>query len=260
MPSLGRDLSVPRTWFVTVRLLECCAIALLVVAVLELWGSYRSSAQSATYSVDGTPVVDPSVMQRITAFALFSGIFRSPIALMMAAVVLLAGVAVLHRNESVSNAGVLRWELLVGVGLTLLLLLPLLVAPVVAMFGDDPFASQSGDPTVVSGYTGPGLLEQVIAATAWPLATLAVLSVTGLWWLRLPNEFEEPAEDEAARLARNERQERARALRRPAPTAEVDDIVLEGVEYIEPVERLEPRVVHGDGSTSSGYDDYFKRF
>jgi hypothetical protein len=36
--------------------------------------------------------------------------------------------------------------------------------------------------------------------------------------------------------------------------------VLEGVEYIEPVERLKPRVVHGDGSTSSGYDDYFKRF
>jgi hypothetical protein len=197
-------------------------------------------------------------MQRIMAFALFGGVFRSPVALMLAALVLLAGIAVLHRIESVSNAGLLRWELLVGISLSLLALLPLLLAPVVAMFGDDPF--QSNDPGVVSGYAGPGLMEQAIAALAWPLATLAVVAIAGLWWLRLPDEFEEPAEDEAARLAKRERAERSRGLRRPAPAADVDDIVLDGVEYIEPVERLEPRVVRGDGSTTSGYDDYFKRF
>jgi hypothetical protein len=257
MPSLGRELSAPRTWFVTVRLLEGCVAALLLVAALEIWTVYESSSQSA-YRADGSMVTNPSLMQRITAFVLFGGVFRSPIALMMAVLVLLACIAVLHRVKPVSNAGVLRWELLVGLGLTMVLLLPLLVTPIVALFGDNPF--QSNDPSVISGYQGPGLIEQVIAATAWPVAVLAVLAVGGLWWIRLPAEFEEPAEEEAARQAKAERAERARTMRRPVPTADVDDIVLEGVEYIEPVERLEPRVVRGDGSTTSGYDDYFKRF
>jgi hypothetical protein len=144
---------------------------------------------------------------------------------------------------------------LAGLGLTGLLLLPLLVSPVLAMFGDDPFSSN--DPSVVSGYTGPGLIEQSLAALAWPLAVLSVLAICGLWWVRLPREFEQSAEEEAARAARAER---SRRPRRPIPSADLDDIVLDGVEYIEPVERFEPRAVRGDGSTTSGYDDYFKRF
>jgi hypothetical protein len=254
MPSLGRDLSAPRTWFVTVRLLECCAAALLVVAALEMWAAFQSSGQVGAVQSDGSPVTSPTLMQRVTAFALFGGVFRSPIALTIAGIALLCGIAVLYRVESVSNAPLLRWELLVGLGLTALFLLPLLVAPVLAMFGDDPFTSS--EPGVVSGYAGPGLLEQSVSALAWPVAVMALLAICGLWWMRLPTEFEEPAEDEAARLARAERLKR----RRPAPTAEVDDIVLDGVEYIEPVERLEPRTLRGDGSTTSGYDDYFKRF
>jgi hypothetical protein len=255
MPSLGRDLSTPRTWFVTVRLLECSAAAMLVVAGFEMWGAFQSSAQAGSLQSDGTPVTTPSIMQRITAFALFGGVFRSPMALLFAAIAVLAGVAVLHKVESVSNAVLLRWELLAGIGLTFALLLPLLISPALAMFGDDPFASS--EPGVVSGYSGPGLVEQSLAALAWPLAVLAVLAICGLWWVRLPTEFQEPAEDEAARLARAER---ARRVRRPVPSADLDDIVLDGVEYIEPVERLEPRAVRGDGSTTSGYDDYFKRF
>ena len=46
----------------------------------------------------------------------------------------------------------------------------------------------------------------------------------------------------------------------PAPDANVDDLTLDGVELIEPVERLHPRDGVGDGSTGSGYDDYFRRF
>jgi hypothetical protein len=234
--------------------LEACAAALLVGAVLEVWAGFQSTSQAGAFS-DGAPVGAPTLMQRIVAFALFGGQLRSPFAVMGAAAMLVAGVAVLHRAQPVSNAGVLRWELLVGWFVTLVVLLPTLVAPVVALFGDDPFTSN--EPGVVSGYTGPGFVEQLIGALAYPVAALAVLVLAGLWWLRLPADFEESAEDEAARVARAQR---PRRMRRPAPLADVDDIVLDGVEYIEPVERLEPRAVRGDGSTTSGYDDYFKRF
>jgi hypothetical protein len=49
---------------------------------------------------------------------------------------------------------------------------------------------------------------------------------------------------------------------RPAPAqdANIDDLTLDGVELIEPVERLQPRGGSDDGSTASGYDDYFRRF
>jgi hypothetical protein len=38
-----------------------------------------------------------------------------------------------------------------------------------------------------------------------------------------------------------------------------DSIVLDGAEVVEAVLR-EPGSAHGDGSTTSGYDEYFKRF
>jgi hypothetical protein len=91
-----------------------------------------------------------------------------------------------------------------------------------------------------------------------------------LWWLRLPAEFDD--EDGEDRLdeagpaaAEGDSAPRPRPRRSwrpaPAPDANLDDIVLDGVEQIEPVERLHPRETGGgDGSTSSGYDDYFRRF
>jgi hypothetical protein len=169
-------------------------------------------------------------------------------------------VAVLHLASPVSNARLLRWELLVGWGVAAMFVLLRVVSTAVAMFGDDP--TRPDDPNIVTyGYRGPSLLEQGAAILVWPLAAGAVLSAAALWWLRLPAEFEEPEDDRAERDARRLAAERRTPTRRHAPAGDLDDIVLEGVEEIAPVERLEPRLGPvGDGSTRSGYDDYFRRF
>jgi hypothetical protein len=102
-----------------------------------------------------------------------------------------------------------------------------------------------------------------------PVTALLLLAVAALWWLQLPAEFDEEV-DPAVAAARAEAdgdttssrpRPRARRSWRPAPAqdANVDDIALEGVELIEPVERLRPRE-GGSGATSSGYEDYLRRF
>lgn len=262
MPSLGRELSVPRTWFLSVRLVELAVVALLVGAGLEMWQAFQASSQGlGPYSGDPTLGADPvSLMQRLMAFAFFGGIFQGPVLLLLAACLLVAAVGVLHLAKPVSNAGLLRWELLVGWSAVALLVLVRVLTTAVAMFGHDPNRSQ--DPNVVYGYQGPSLVAQGVAILVWPVAAGAVLTVAALWWLRLPQEFDEPEEDAAQREARQAAAERRARLHQPAPSADLDDIVLDGVEQIDPVERLEPRhrVLGDGGSTSSGYDDYFRRF
>jgi len=247
-----RGPSVPTTWFLTLRAVEVAVLVLLAGAVQELWLTWRASVQ---YSADGTVAAAPSFMDRITGMALYGG-FRGPIALVLGAVLLGGCLMVLHRAGPVANARVLRWEWLVLFGLLALMALVVTVVGVLALFGDDPF--RSDDPSVVSGYQGPGLVAQVLGNLAWPLATLALLAPSGLWWLRLPGEVDEADEglepDGPARVA----QRSGRDGEGPLP--DQDAIVLDGVEHIPAVERLEPRPsLRGDGSTSSGYDEYFRR-
>lgn len=261
MRSLGRELSVPRTWFLTVRMVELAVVALLLGAGLEMWQAFESSRENLGQYYGDASIVPGhlSFMQQLMAFAFFGGIFQGPVLLLVSACLLAVAVGVLHLAKPVSNAGLLRWELLVGWSLATLLVLVRVVTTAVAMFGHDPNRSQ--DPNVVYGYQGPSLITQGVAILVWPVATGALLTVAALWWLRLPSELEEPEEDVVGREARRAAAERRARLHRPAPSADLDDIVLEGVEQIDPVERLEPRRgSRGDGSTSSGYDDYFRRF
>jgi len=262
MPSLGRDLSVPRTWFLTVRLLEAAVVVLLAGAALELWNAFQASSSGlgGFYGDPSTAARQVTFMQRLMGFAFYGGIFQGPVMLVLAACLLAAGVAVLHLGTPVSNARLLRWELLVGWSGAALFVVLRVVTTGVAMFGHDP--NRSDDPNVVTyGFQGPSLLEQGVAILVWPVAAGAVLAVAGLWWLRLPAEFDEPEEDQVQREARRVAAEQKAHTHRPAPSANLDDIVLDGVEEIEPVERLEPRRGSlGDGSSSSGYDDYFRRF
>lgn len=250
MRSPVRGPSVPRTWFLTVRTVEVAVLLLLASAVQELWLTWRASVQYT--SADGTPAA-PTFMDRITGMALYGG-FRGPIALVASALLLGACMLVLHRAGPVVNARIVRWEWLVLFGLLAIVALVVTLVGVLALFGDDPFTSD--DPSVVSGYQGPGLVAQVLGNISWPLATLALLAPSGLWWLRLPEELEEPEDDDRRAAHAEDTGERGRGRVK----ADEDAIVLDGVEYIPPVERLEPRPSErGDGSSSSGYEEYFRR-
>lgn len=263
MPLPRRSLSLPRTWFLTVRLLELAVVVLLVGVGLELWQAFRASSQ-AMGQYYGDASVDPgqlTFMQRIMAFAFFGGIFQGPVLLVLAACLLAAAVGVLHVARPVAHARYLRWELLGGWSVAALLVLVRVVTTGVAMFGHDP--SRPDDPNVVTyGYQGPSLVEQGVAVLTQPVAAGALLAAAGLWWLRLPAEFEEP-EDEPAADEEGVWTGTAdgAGAHRSVSTADLDDLVLDGVEQIDPVERLGPTLGSGgDGSTTSGYDDYFRRF
>jgi hypothetical protein len=149
--------------------------------------------------------------------------------------------------QPVSHAGLLRWESFAAwVGCTVITLV-MVLSSVVAII--------RGDPIAVQGETSfdmePGYVEILLNGLATPVVCGLLLAVGALWWLRLPEEFDEP-EDEPVRGPRHWRPA-------PAQDANVDDIVLDGVEVVEPVERLHPRSDADDGSTPSGYDDYFRR-
>lgn len=248
MAWMGRELAPSRLWFVTVRVTELAAVALVVGAALELWTAFQASAQIP--SADGSPGAPASLMRRIVSLAFYSGVFRAPLNLVLAALLVGFAVGVLVSAQPVWNARVLRWEVLAAWGLVTLSVLGLVAVNVVAMFGDNPFAT--GDPSVVSADVGPSLVQQGLTALAWPVAAALVLVAAGLWWLRVSPEADPvltPTPDLRAQ--------------RPVPASPVEDegILLDGVEQIDPVahpSRDQPRA--GDGATASGYDDYFRRF
>lgn len=261
----ARNLSAPGVWFLTVRLAEVGVIALLVGAVLEARYAWQVGAQFyGNGSVDAP--TSPSLMKRITGMALFGG-YRMPMSLLVIVLTLAGLVVVLHRCQPVNHTRVLRWEWLVLWGASTLLAAAAAAVGVVALFAENPFASP--DPSIVSGTApGPGYHEQVVGNLSWPLGALLLLLPLGLWWARLPDADDlddTPTEAAGAQLedagkeapaARSLETEGSRAPR----GADRDAIVLDDVEQIAPVERLQPRGdVRGDGSTSSGYDGYFRR-
>lgn len=243
---VGRQLAPPRLWFVTVRVSELAAVALVVGAALELWTAIQASAQIP--SADGTPGATASFMRRTVTVAFYSGVFRTPLNLVLAALLVGFAVGVLVSAKPVWNARLLRWEVLATWGVVSVSVLTLVLINTIAMFGDSPFAST--DPSLVSVDAGPSLVQQGLTALAWPLAAGLVLVAAGLWWLRLSPETDPvPASVPAA------------PRRVPDPPAEDDGITIDGVEQIEPVDRP---TLHeapgGDGATTSGYEDYFRRF
>ncbi|WP_406831503.1 hypothetical protein ABEG17_01575 [Pedococcus sp. KACC 23699] len=260
----ARNLSAPGTWFLTVRLAEVGIIALLVGAVLEARYAWQIGAQFyGNGSVDAP--TNPSLMKRITGMALFGG-YRMPMSLLVIVLTLAALVVVLHRCQPVSHTRVLRWEWLVLWGASTLLAAAAAAVGVVALFAENPFASP--DPSVVSGTApGPGYHEQVVGNLSWPLGALLLLLPLGLWWARLPDADDL---DDALTQADGDQLEGVGGPEAPAAVtategqhaqreADRDAIVLDDVEQIAPVERLQPRGdLRGDGSSSSGYDGYFR--
>jgi hypothetical protein len=238
-----------RTWFVTARLLEVAAVVAVLGWGLQSWQVYRSTAEN--FGPDGVQTAAPPFLDRVTLFAMYGfGYGQTPFGAPIACLLLLALVAILHLAQPVSHASVLRWEVLTLWAVVVAVNLAMALSVVVALVRGDPNAPDDGAIRVSSG---PGLVELLAAGSAIPVLCLVLLSVAGLWWLRLPADFEAP-EDEPEKAARSPRRWRPA----PAPDANVDDLTLDGVELIEPVERLHPP--DGEGSTDSGYDDYFRRF
>lgn len=259
MPAWRPEVPLPRLWFLTVRMVEVATLALVLGAGLELWEAFRASGQLTPDGVDGGAAVTPvPFMRRVVALAFYSGLFRSPLSLVLAAFLLAGAVAVLASGQPVRHARLLRWEVLGIWALTALGVVVLVLLNAVAMFGDNPYASN--DPSVISGDAGPGLVEQGAMGLSWPVGAALVMAAVGLWWLRLP------ADPDAALQAENPLQVEAETSHdgSPVDVGSEDRIVLDDVEQIEPVEALwrdgSSRDGAPDEATPNGYEDFFRRF
>jgi hypothetical protein len=249
LPSLRLGWTSPRTWFVTARLLEVAAALLVLGSAFQSWLVFQTTAESFGPNGEIAPG-GPPFLDRVAMFAMYGfGFAQTPVGGLVACFLLLGILALLHLVRPVSHAALVRWEVLSIWVVAVLLNTAFVLASVVGLAKGDPNAPE-GD--TISFNTGPSATEQVLSGVATPLVCLLLLTVSALWWLRLPAEFDEP-EDEPGREPRRWRPA-------PAQDANIDDLALEGVELIEPVERLHPRSAGGDGSTASGYDDYFRRF
>ncbi|WP_270887568.1 hypothetical protein [Pedococcus sp. 5OH_020] len=263
MPTLGRESSVGRTWFVTVRLVEVAAALMLAGAMYESW--LFTSTYPGTYDTNGELDTSPSLAERATMFAAY-GSGGAPLRLLVVVLLVFVVLAVLHLGHP-DNPGVLRWELATVWGSTAAADAVLLAASAVGLLRGNP-----SDPGSYGGVgQGPTLVQQLLSTLATPLATAVLLAAAGLWWARLRSEGEATEEGEATGGAGEEPlTERPRQGAAQPPVAVpahrprqvvLDGVRVEDVEHIEAVERLRPRAQDGDdGGSSSGYDDYLRRF
>ena len=247
------DWTLPRTWFVTARLLEVTAAVALASSAYQCWLVFRSSTQA--FGPNGEALsAGPPLLDRIAVFAMFGmGFGQSPVGSLVACLLVLAVLAVLVWAQPVAHSALLRWEVLALWAVVVLLNLFLVSAAAVGLVRGDPNAP---DDDTVTYYGGPNATEQVLNGVAVPIVCLLLMGLSAIWWLRLPEEFDEPEAEQDGERAR----ERRRWRPAPAQDANIDDLTLDGVELIEPVERLQPRGGGSDGETASGYDDYFRRF
>jgi hypothetical protein len=269
MPAWRREVPLPRLWFLTVRMVEVATLALVLGAGLELWEAFRASGQFTPDGGDSGSATTPvPFMRRVVALAFYSGLFRAPLSLVLAAFLLAGAVAVLASGQPVRHARLLRWEVLGIWALAALGVVVLVLLNAVAVFGDNPYASN--DPSVISGYAGPGLVEQAAMGLSWPVGAALVMAAVGLWWLRLPAD---PGADlpAATDLAAETGLQTGGPATAETPhdessgdAASEDRIVLDDVEQIEPVEALWRNGSSGDGATDggtpNGYEDFFRRF
>lgn len=246
--------SEPTFRMTAVRVMEVAALALIASAVVEMWVAW----DGPQFAGD---VPGPELPFDQRAWMVVMSTFRGPMALLVVAVLLALALAVVHGFGPVAQAGVLRWEVGALLVASLLSELLALAAHTVAAFTTLPFG------------TPDEKWHHLAAGGAMPVAGSLLLALVALWWWRLRAE----AGDLGAAAARGDGRERPGEPDEwphgwtPAfeeDVARLDDLdgfgSLDGelarAERIDPVRRddaITPR--SADGSTSSGYDDYFRR-
>lgn len=255
-----RDWSEAHFRMVAVRVLELAALLLVAVAALEMWVGWSGPVFS-----DGAGGGSPPFDFRVWSVTM--ALFRGPIGLVVAAVLLGLCLAVIHRLRPVAHAGVLRWEVGAVAVAGLLVEVVALVAVGLAFVTPLPFGGGSEKAFYLANAVGLTL------AGTLPLVLVA------LWWWRLLGEPD--PESDAAGAVESDADEVGDSTPpppapggpvRPAgraadlgtrPDTAVDGVLgadRSGVERIEPVSRdAAIDSLSSDGSTSNGYDDYFRR-
>ena len=236
LSSLRVDWTSPRTWFVTARLLEVAAV---------WWPSSGWLAELAGLPVD-QPDVRRQPASRVPGTALprpggacspctASGSARPRSADSSPASCSSAIVALLHFAQPVSHAALLRWEVLAIWVVAVLLNRRSSLAAVVGWSRATPTRPR----TARSPSTpGPGFTERCCSGVDRPGAVPAAAVGVGALVAAAARGVRR-AGGRAGRAVREPRRWRPA----PAPDANVDDLTLDGVELIEPVERLHPRDV-----------------
>jgi len=240
------ELSEPQFRMLVVRLLEAAVLLLLAVTVLELWVGYTIAGQQPN---PATGEMQPGVFswgRLAEAVGFFA--FRGPISVMVAAGLMVGIAAVLAGGRPVANAEALRREAAVLGGGTALFTLFHLGAGAAWLAMTEPDQNSPFDSRL-----------QQSGSLFWPLVGLVLVALFFLWWTRLARHAEDGDADAGA------------AEQRPRGTGEVEDpaggpdeqAMIKGfadAEQITPADRP-PRdePLSPDGSTTNGYDEFFRR-
>ena len=233
--------SAARLSLVTARLVEGTVVVLLLSAAHELWSAWQNAG------VDGFLGRGPVLLDRV--WSVVHNQSRGPVALVVSAV-LLAGCLGLARwageqrgttTGSAPGWASVRLEVVVlaaaGLALALANLVVVVVAAVVH-YGPD-----LGPSPLVPGEDS---LTTLLPLAAWPLAGALVYAALGcLWWLLRPEPSDEPAVVVATGPA-------------PGAVATVGDEPVEA-QVGEPPAEEAVRRLSPDGSTTNGYEEYFRR-
>lgn len=238
-------MSEPQFRMVVVRLLEGAVVLLLAMAALELWSGYQFAAQGPDPSTGALRPEDFSWSRLAETLVFYT--FRGPISLLVASLLLVGTAAALAVRGPVANAKVLRWEAAALASVTAVATLSHLVVGLVALMTLERGLGEAVDSRFMLG-----------ASLGWPLVGLVLLAVFFLWWLRLADDEDGSEDDAVARVGRTPHGDETQDLTPRDEGAETDGF--RGAEPIAPAERP-PRGegLSPDGSTTNGYDEYFRR-
>ncbi len=211
-----------------VRLVECSALVLLLSAAHEMWAAWDNAGFDGFLGRSG-----PLFLDRV--WSVVHNQSRGPVAAALAALLLAGCLWALHRLRPVASARVLRVE--VAVLATGGLVLELAAVGVVAVAWAVPYGPEHGPSPLA---VGEDRLTALLPVAAWPVATLLLyLVLGGAWWL-----LRTEGADEA------EPAQEAASVQEAEPAQEAEEVDGHG----EVVGAEAP-----DGSTTNGYEEYFRR-
>lgn len=171
-----RSISEARLFTLTVRLLVGASVVSLIGFVLVMRFSWESF--SVDYGVVVTVSTEtPALLQRLTTVMLDLSYRQVATALVVSSGLAAVAVATLHRHPSREAVRRLRWEVLIAVALTLVAVVLFGLANLYVLTSPAPVSDQQFGP--------PSPLHVTAGNLTTLTASLLIVVVTILWWLRL---------------------------------------------------------------------------